>query len=191
VTTHAIVDFYHPKKALFIQPVLPLLSLYLPPSLLSEGYTPLDHARAKPHNAGCLECVRLLQEHIREQPPPIKGVCTLLLLFSFYASTHPSLLPPSLPQIGPLLASFFEAPLDKAWMDWALDHYGPPLLDSKVSYNPPSLRTRPLLAPTPDRDSQRRHPEVLPPPSLPPSLPSFLPPSLPRDEIIARPSTWP
>ncbi|GAB5035958.1 ankyrin [Nannochloropsis oceanica] len=40
----------------------------------TEGYTPLDHARAKPRNAGCLECVRILQEHIREQPPPIKEV---------------------------------------------------------------------------------------------------------------------
>lgn len=36
-------------------------------------------------------------------------------------------------QVSPLVASFFEAPCDNAWMEWALDHYGVrTLLDTRV-----------------------------------------------------------
>lgn len=37
-------------------------------------------------------------------------------------------------QAGPLVSSFFEAPADRAWMAWALEHYGArPVLDLRVS----------------------------------------------------------
>ena len=35
-------------------------------------------------------------------------------------------------QVGPLISCFFEAPLDRDLMAWALKYYGPDLLDIKV-----------------------------------------------------------
>lgn len=61
----------------------------------------------------------------------------LALLFCVqFASLSPPCpalpLVPSPSQVGPLLGSFFEPPLERAWLDWACLHYGPSLLDLKV-----------------------------------------------------------
>lgn len=69
-----------------------------------EGLSPLDYARVR-NRQGCLA---LLRKHIQAAPPSLK-------------------------EVGPLVASFFEAPVDRQWMAWALDHYGPAkLLDARV-----------------------------------------------------------
>lgn len=70
-----------------------------------EGLSALDYARVR-NRQGCLA---LLREHIKAAPPQLK-------------------------EVGPLVASFFEAPVDREWMGWALNHYGAAkLLDAKVS----------------------------------------------------------
>jgi hypothetical protein len=70
-----------------------------------QGLSALDYARVR-NRQGCLA---LLRRHIQAGPPPLK-------------------------EVGPLVASFFEAPVEREWMAWALDYYGPAkLLDARAS----------------------------------------------------------